>query len=126
MALASSTGFRLAGGSILSPDGSLLSKNRWLELSLEQRRGVTAPRRKLDRYQANGPRLGWLPLPEERPVEIWNGGERGWPLRRDSSLSFCSRSFGSRRLRAPMGSPSTIPPLLPRCLTTGRTRSGWA
>jgi Uma2 family endonuclease len=31
-------------------------------------RGVSALRRKMDQYQANGARLGWLLFPEERAV----------------------------------------------------------
>jgi hypothetical protein len=37
-------------------------------------RGVTALRRKMATYQANGARLGWLLLPHERAVEIWCPG----------------------------------------------------
>ena len=33
--------------------------------------GLTALRRKLTAYQANGARLGWLLIPEQRAVEIW-------------------------------------------------------
>jgi Uma2 family endonuclease len=99
IAFDSSTGFRLADGSVLSPDLSLLRRERWQALSPEQRRGfpplcpdlvveiaspsdqgprgVTALRRKMAQYQANGARLGWLLLPTERAVEIWRGGEQG-------------------------------------------------
>jgi len=99
IAFDSSTGFRLADGSVLSPDLSLLRRQRWLALSPEQRRGfpplcpdlvlelasqsdegprgVSAMRRKMNQYQANGARLGWLMLPEERAVEIWRGGQQG-------------------------------------------------
>ena len=99
IAFDSSTGFRLADGSVLSPDLSLLRRERWQALSPEQRRsfpplcpdlvveiaspsdqgprGVTALRRKLAQYQANGARLGWLLLPAERAVEIWRGGQQG-------------------------------------------------
>jgi hypothetical protein len=31
----------------------------------------------MDQYQANGARLGWLLLPEERAVEIWREGQQG-------------------------------------------------
>jgi Uma2 family endonuclease len=34
-------------------------------------RGLTALRRKLTAYQANGASLGWLLIPEQRAVEIW-------------------------------------------------------
>jgi Uma2 family endonuclease len=89
----SSSGFRLPDGSVLSPDASLVSPERWQALPLEQRRGfaplcpdlvvelaspsdegprgVTALRGKMAAYQANGARLGWLLLPDERAVEIW-------------------------------------------------------
>jgi Uma2 family endonuclease len=89
----SSAGFRLPDGSVLSPDASLLRLERWEALTEEQRRGfaplcpdlvvelaspadegprgVSALRRKMAAYQANGARLGWLLLPQERTVEIW-------------------------------------------------------
>jgi Uma2 family endonuclease len=89
----SSAGFRLPDGSVLSPDASLLRLERWEALTEEQRRGfaplcpdlvvelaspadegprgVSALRRKMADYQANGARLGWLLLPQERTVEIW-------------------------------------------------------
>ena len=99
IAFDSSTGFRLADGSVLSPDLSLMRRERWQALSPEQRRsfpplcpdlvveiaspsdegprGVTALRRKMAQYQTNGARLGWLVLPGERAVEIWRGGQQG-------------------------------------------------
>jgi len=89
----SSTGFRLADGSVLSPDASAVRLERWQALSPEQRRtfpplcpdlvielasasdagprGAGALRRKMALYQANGAQLGWLLLPEQRAVEIW-------------------------------------------------------
>ena len=89
----SSSGFRLADGSVLSPDAAVLRLNRWLGLTAEQRRGfaplcpdlvvelaspsdegprgVTSLRRKMACYQANGAWLGWLLLPAERAVEVW-------------------------------------------------------
>ena len=48
-------------------------------------RGVTALRRKMDQYQANGARLGWLLLPEERAVEIWRGSQEGMAERLDNA-----------------------------------------
>ena len=92
----SSTGFRLADGSVLSPDASVVRQERWQALSAEQRRGfpplcpdlvvelvspsdegprgAEALRRKLTAYLANGAQLGWLLFPEQRAVEIWRPG----------------------------------------------------
>ena len=94
----SSTGFRLADNSVLSPDAALVALDRWQALTAEQRRGfaplcpdlvvelastsgaspsdegprgLTALRRKLTAYQRNGARLGWLLIPAEQAVEIW-------------------------------------------------------
>jgi Uma2 family endonuclease len=107
IAFDSSTGFQLADGSVMSPDLSLLRRDRWQTLSPEQRRsfpplcpdlvielaspsdegprGVTALRRKMEQYQANGARLGWLLLPQERAVEIWRGGQQGMAERLDNA-----------------------------------------
>ena len=103
----SSTGFRLPDGSVLSPDAALVLEDRWQTLSPEQRRsfpplcpdlvielaspsdegprGVTALRRKMEQYQANGARLGWLLLPQERAVEIWRGGQQGMAERLENA-----------------------------------------
>jgi Uma2 family endonuclease len=89
----SSTGFRLADGSVLSPDAAAMRRERWQALSPEQRRtfpplcpdlvielasasdagprGAEALRRKMALYQTNGAQLGWLLFPEQRAVEIW-------------------------------------------------------
>lgn len=89
----SSAGFRLPDSSVLSPAASLVRLERWQALSEAQRRGfaplcpdlvvelaspsdegprgVTALRRKMAQYQANGAHLGWLLLPQERAVEAW-------------------------------------------------------
>jgi Uma2 family endonuclease len=78
---------------VLSPDASLVALDRWQALSVEQRRGfaplcpdlvvelaspgdegprgLSALRRKMAAYQRNGARLGWLLIPAERAVEIW-------------------------------------------------------
>jgi Uma2 family endonuclease len=107
IAFDSSTGFQLADGSVLSPDLSLLRRERWQTLSPQQRRsfpplcpdlvielaspsdegprGITALRRKMEQYQANGARLGWLLLPLERAVEIWRGGQQGMAERLDNA-----------------------------------------
>ncbi len=89
----SSTGFRLPDDSVLSPDASLVALDRWQALTAEQRRtfaplcpdlvvelastsdegprGLSALRQKMAAYQRNGARLGWLLIPAERAVEIW-------------------------------------------------------
>jgi Uma2 family endonuclease len=97
----SSTGFRLPDNSVLSPDASLVALDRWQALTAEQRRGfaplcpdlvielanpsvaagfsegvegprgLTVLRQKMASYQSNGARLGWLLIPAERAVEIW-------------------------------------------------------
>ena len=103
----SSGGFRLPDDSVLSPDAALVAEERWHALTPEQRRGfpplcpdlvvelaspsdegprgVSALRRKMDLYQANGARLGWLLLPEERAVEIWRGDQRGMAERLENA-----------------------------------------
>lgn len=93
----SSGGFALPDGSVLSPDAALVRLDRWERLSPQQRRGFPplcpdlvvelasasdegprgggALRAKMDRYRANGARLGWLLLPEERVAEVWRCGQ---------------------------------------------------
>ena len=114
----SSTGFLLPDGSVLSPDAALVLEERWQGLSPEQRRsfpplspdlvielasssdegprGVAALRRKMDLYQANGARLGWLLLPQERAAEIWRGGRQG----RGERLENANRLDGSELVAA--------------------------
>ena len=89
----SSTGFRLPDGSVFSPDASLVRLDRWQGLSPDERRGfaplcpdlvvelaspsdegprgVSALRKKMAAYQANGAQLGWLLLPHAQAVELW-------------------------------------------------------
>lgn len=89
----SSSGFRLPDGSVLSPDASVIRLDRWQALTVAERRGftplcpdlvvelaspgdegprgVSALRRKMAAYQANGARLGWLLLPHDQAVEVW-------------------------------------------------------
>jgi len=105
----SSTGFRLPDGSVLSPDASLVRLARWQALTPEQRRGfaplcpdlvvelaspsdqaprgLTALRRKMAAYQANGAQLGWLLIPEQQAVEVWPALGGGEPARLDAATS---------------------------------------
>ncbi|MFN7872538.1 MAG: Uma2 family endonuclease [Cyanobacteriota bacterium] len=95
----SSGGFRLPDGSVLSPDASLVRLERWQALTPHQRSGfpplcpdlvvelvspsdegarsVQALRHKMAKYLANGARLGWLLIPHQRAVEIWQAGAVG-------------------------------------------------
>ena len=86
----SSGGFLLPDGSIRSPDASLVRQERWLALSEAERDGfpplcpdlvleLASPsdqpeplRLKMASYISNGAQLGWLLLPRQRSVEIWN------------------------------------------------------
>ncbi|MFW6731125.1 MAG: Uma2 family endonuclease [Synechococcus sp.] len=72
----SSTGFRLADGSVLSPDLVI----ELASASDSGPRGAEALRRKMALYQANGAQLGWLLFPEQRAVEIW-------PARPDAAVA---------------------------------------
>jgi Uma2 family endonuclease len=103
----SSTGFHLPDGSVLSPDAALVLEERWQALTPQQRRGfpplcpelvvelaiasdegppgVSALRRKMDQYQANGARLGCLLLPQERAVDIWREGQQGMAERLENA-----------------------------------------
>ena len=117
----SSTGFLLPDGSVLSPDASLLRLERWQALTPEQRRGfpplcpdllvelaspsyagprgLTALRRKMAAYQANGAQLGWLLIPEQQVVEIWNNDADGEPQRlQDATVLEAGERFPGLRL----------------------------
>ena len=95
----SSGGFRLPDGSVLSPDAALVRLERWQALTADQRSGfpplcpdlvvelvspsdggacgVQALRDKMAAYLANGARLGWLLIPQQRAVEIWQADADG-------------------------------------------------
>ena len=105
----SSSGFRLPDGSVLSPDAALLRLERWDALSPAERRGfpplcpdlvvelaspsdegprgLTALRRKMANYQANGAQLGWLLIPHQRAVELWPAAGQGEPQRIEPATS---------------------------------------
>ena len=102
-----STGFCLADGSVLSPDASVVRQDRWQALTPEQRRGfaplcpdlvvelaspsdagprgLTALRRKMATYQANGAQLGWLLIPDQQAVEIWPASDASEPQRLEAA-----------------------------------------
>ncbi|MFM1899822.1 MAG: hypothetical protein RLZZ216_398 [Cyanobacteriota bacterium] len=104
----SSGGFRLPDGSVLSPDASLVRLERWQSLTPEQQRrfaplcpdlvvelaspadegprGLTALRRKMATYQANGARLGWLLIPHQQAVEVWPASGESQRLERIEQL----------------------------------------
>ena len=105
----SSSGFRLPDGSVLSPDASLLREERWEALTPQQRRGfpplcpdlvvelaspsdegprgLSALRRKMQTYQANGAQLGWLLIPHEQAAEIWSATPQSEPQRLESATA---------------------------------------
>lgn len=88
----SSTGFVLPNGAIRSPDVAWIRSDRWQALSSEQRQRflplcpdflveLLSPSDrwedsflKLQEYQANGARLGWLIDPQRRRVAIFSKG----------------------------------------------------
>jgi Uma2 family endonuclease len=104
----SSGGFLLPDGSIRSPDASLVQQERWQALSEAERDGFPplcpdlvvelaspldqpqALRLKMASYISNGAQLGWLLLPRQRSVEIWNADPTTRAVR-FSALSDASR-----------------------------------
>ncbi|MEL7038820.1 MAG: Uma2 family endonuclease [Cyanobacteria bacterium J06592_8] len=85
----SSTGFRLPNGATRSPDASWVSRERWDELTIEQKGTfanicpdfvvelrsssdrVAVLQAKMREYIENGAKLGWLIDPQNRQVEIY-------------------------------------------------------
>jgi Uma2 family endonuclease len=94
---------------VLSPDAALVPLERWEALSLAERRGfpplcpdlvvelasasdegprgLTALRRKMASYQANGAQLGWLLIPHQQAVEIWPAAGEGEPEHIQAAVS---------------------------------------
>ncbi|KKJ00646.1 Uma2 family endonuclease [Prochlorothrix hollandica] len=89
----SSTCFKLPNGAERSPDAAWIATARWQALSDDDRRQFPplAPdfvielrsatdslprlRAKMEEYQTNGVRLGWLINPQDRQVEVYRSGK---------------------------------------------------
>jgi len=89
----SSTGFILPNGAMRSPDASWILKERWEALTSEQQSkfapicpdfvvelmsqsdSLSVTQAKMQEYQDNGARLGWLINRKDRQVEIYRMGQ---------------------------------------------------
>lgn len=93
---------------LVGGDVSRVRLERWQALTPEQRRGfaplcpdlvvelsspsddgprgLTALRKKMGLYRANGAQLGWLVMPEQQAVEVWSAGDAA-PQRRAPAQS---------------------------------------
>lgn len=101
----SSTGFKLLNGSDRSPDASWILKERWEALTPEQQAkfapicpdfvvelmspsdSLKVTQAKMQEYQDNGARLGWLINRHDREVEVYRIGKPKEVLQNPSSLS---------------------------------------
>lgn len=93
IAFDSSTGFKLPNGAERSPDASWVKRDRWNNLSIEQKRkfpplcpdfvielrsetdAIKVLRLKMQEYIDNGAKLGWLIDPKTQNVEIYRLGK---------------------------------------------------
>jgi Uma2 family endonuclease len=93
VAFGSSTGFILPNGAMRSPDASWILKERWESLTPEQQSkfapicpdfvvelmsqsdSLSVTQAKMQEYQDNGARLGWLINRKDRQVEIYRIGQ---------------------------------------------------
>jgi Uma2 family endonuclease len=100
----SSTGFKLPNGSDRSPDAAWILKSRWEALTPDQRQkfppicpdfvielmspsdSLKVTQAKMQEYQDNGVRLGWLINPSDRQVQIYRLGQPKEVLQTPSSL----------------------------------------
>ncbi|MFS8815646.1 Uma2 family endonuclease [Synechococcus sp. R60.4] len=100
----SSTGFALPNGAIRSPDAAWIAKERWQQLTPEQRRrfaplcpdfvlelrspsdDLAALQAKLQEYLENGSQLGWLIDPESQRVYVYRPGQPVQVLERPAYL----------------------------------------
>jgi Uma2 family endonuclease len=101
----SSTGFKLPNGAERSPDASWVKLTRWNALTSEQQTrflplapdfviellspsdSLKVTQKKMEEYQRNGVRLGWLINRKLRQVEIYRVGKEVEVLDNPSSLS---------------------------------------
>jgi Uma2 family endonuclease len=100
----SSTGFKLPNGGDRSPDASWIAKERWELLTPEQRAkfapicpdfvielmspsDLKVTQAKMQEYQDNGARLGWLINRKDMEVEIYRIGKPKEILKAPTSLS---------------------------------------
>ncbi len=101
----SSTGFKLPNGANRSPDASWILKARWESLTLEGKSkfapicpdfvmelmspsdSLKVTQAKMQEYQDNGARLGWLINCKEREVEIYRINQTVEILRSPSTIS---------------------------------------
>lgn len=101
----SSTGFELPNGAVRSPDVAWVLRSRLARLSAEEKRRflplcpdfvieLCSPsdspahvERKMQEYQANGARLGWLIDPDRRRVAVYLADGSVQRLERPASLS---------------------------------------
>ena len=104
-AFGSSTGFKLPNGSDRSPDASWILKERWEALTPEQQSkfapicpdfvvelmspsdNLKVTQDKMQEYQDNGARLGWLINHKDREVEVYRIGKSKEVLQNPISLS---------------------------------------
>lgn len=101
----SSTGFRLPGGPLRSPDAAWVARDRWRALTRAQRKKFPpiAPdfvveirsesdllkplRDKMHEFIACGVRLGWLIDPMARRVEVYRPGKKPQTLKAPRTVS---------------------------------------
>ena len=105
IAFASCVGFHLPNSAVLSPDCSWVRRDRWEELSEEERetfpplcpdfvaeivsppQSLSEIQEKMREYIDNGARLGWLIDPKSKRVEIYRPGQELEVLDNPSSIS---------------------------------------
>jgi Uma2 family endonuclease len=98
----SSTGYILPDGSKLSPDVSWIENSRLVDINLNQFIPIAPDfvielrsstdrlpplRAKMQVYQANGVRLGWLINPQDRSIEIYRLGQESEIIMSPTTIS---------------------------------------